>query len=80
MATEHEADLAREQHSDTLRELGAHAIEVNEVRTKGEPTFAVIAHFERKPERVPNVLTIKRGKKTMEVPLIARVSPKFRPE
>lgn len=80
MASEREANLAREQHSDLLRSLGAHAIAVDEVRRKGEKTFAVIAFFEKKPDGVPSTLEVKSGKRSTEVPLVARVMEKFRPE
>lgn len=80
MASEKEADLAREQHSDFLRDLGAHGITVNEIKRKGEKSFAVVALFEKKPEGVPDMLKVLRGKKTLEVPLVARVTEKFKPE
>lgn len=80
MASEKEANLAREQCSDFLRDRGAHAIAVDEIKRKGEKTFAVIAFFEKKPEDVPGVLEVKRGKAAVQVPLVARVMEKFRPE
>ena len=80
MSGEKEANLARDQHSDYLRKLGAHAIAVDEVKRKGETDFAVVAYFEEKPDDVPPTLEVKAGKKTLAVPLIARVQEKFRPE
>jgi len=80
MASEKEADLAREQHSDFLFDLGAHGITIDEVKQKGETTFAVVAFFEKKPDEIPKTLEIQRGKKTLEVPLLAKVKEKFRPE
>lgn len=80
MASEKEANLAREKHSDVLRDLGAHAIAVDETRRKGEKTYAVIAYFEKKPESIPGTLEVKRGNRTLQVPLVARVTEKFRPE
>ncbi|MGH9873644.1 MAG: hypothetical protein ACRD9S_14440 [Pyrinomonadaceae bacterium] len=80
MASEKEADLAREQHSDFLFDLGAHGITVNEVKHKGEKSFAVVAFFEEKPEEVPDTLKVQSGKKTLEVPLVARVVEKFKAE
>ena len=80
MASEKEADLAREQHSDFLHDLGAHGIAVNEIKRQGEKSFAVIAFFEEKPDDVPDTLKVQSGKKTLEVPLVARVAEKFRPE
>lgn len=80
MTTEREANLARERHAEFLRQLGAHAIAVDEVKRKGDTGFAVIAFFQEKPEGVPRTLEVKSGKKTLEVPLVARVQEKFKPE
>jgi hypothetical protein len=80
MASEKEADMAREQHSDFLLDLGAHGITVDEVKRKGENSFAVIAFFEKQPAEVPETLTVRSGKRSLEVPLIARVTEKFKPE
>lgn len=80
MADEQEANLAREQHADFLRDLGAHGITVGEIKRKGEKSYAVVAFFEEKPDDVPDMLKVQSGKKTLEVPLVARVREKFRPE
>lgn len=80
MADEKEANLARDQHADFLRDLGAHGITVDEIKRKGEKSFAVVAFFEEKPDDVPNMLKVQSGKKTLEVPLVARVAERFRPE
>jgi len=80
MASEKEADLAREQHSDFLLNLGAHGITIDEVKRKGEKSFAVVALFEEKPDEFPDTLTVQHGKKTLEVPVVARVTEKFKPD
>lgn len=80
MANEEEANLAREQHADFLRELGAHGITVDEIKRKGEKSFAVIALFDSKPADFPDMLEVQSGKKTLEIPLVARVIEKFRPQ
>lgn len=80
MANEEEANLAREKHADFLHKLGAHGIRVDEMKTQGEKTFAVIALFDHQPEEIPDTLEIKRGKKVMTVPLVARVAKKFKAE
>ena len=80
MASEREANRAREQHSDMLRGLGAHAIAVDEIGRKGGKTFAVIAYFEKKPAGVPAALEIKSGRRTLEVPLVAQIMERFKPE
>ena len=80
MANEEEANLARDQHADFLRELGAHGVTVDEIKRKGEKSFAVVAFFEEEPAGLPDTLKVQSGKKTLEVPLVARVAEKFRPE
>jgi hypothetical protein len=80
MASEEQANLAREQHGDSLREMGAHGITIDEIKRKGEKSFAVVALFENQPKDVPDALEIKHGKATISVPLVARVTEKFRPE
>jgi hypothetical protein len=72
MATEKEANLARTEHSDFLRRLGAHSIGVDE--TKAGKGFVVIAFFDRKPaNELPPSLTIKSGKRTLSVPLVVEL-------
>jgi hypothetical protein len=74
MASEKEANLARDQHSDLLRKLGAHSIGINEIKSKGGKNFAVIAFFEREPlNEVPEILEIKSGKRTLDVPLVVEI-------
>lgn len=81
MATLREANLAREEHSRSLIDLGAHSIAVDEIRRKKGKTFAVIAYFERKPsEAPPSHLEVATGKKTVKVPLVMEVAERFRPE
>ena len=80
MATQKQANLARERHSSSLQSLGAHAIAVDEIKRKGGKTFAVIAFFDHEPDNIPQTLKVKTGKKMLEVPLVARVSERFKPE
>lgn len=81
MASEQEANLAREQYSEFLRDLGAHAITVDEIKRKGEKTFGVIALVEEKPDKpVPDNLEVTKGKKTLKVPLAVRVKERYKPE
>lgn len=81
MATEKEANLARTQHSDFLRGLGAHSIGVNEFKSKGESGFAVTAFFSKQPTKpVPQTLEVKSGKRTIEVPLIVQIMKMPSPE
>jgi hypothetical protein len=80
MATEKLANLAREEHSDYLRGLGAHGIAVGKVERTEGPTFAVIAFFEKRPKELPKNLEIQIDGKRHSVPLVARVQEQFRPE
>lgn len=77
MATEREANLAREQHSDSLRDMGAHAMIVDEVKRGGESTYAVVALFEKKPANAPKVLEVVKGNSKVKVPLVVRAAKKF---
>ena len=81
MASEKEANLARAQHSDYLRELGAHSIGVDESKHPAEPGFAVIAYFDKKPTKtVPPTLTVKSGRRTLDVPLEVEIMKMPTPE
>jgi hypothetical protein len=81
MANEKEANLAREQHSDFLRELGAHSIAVDEVGRGAAKGFAVIAFFARKPAKaLPETLEIKSGKRAVAVPLVLEIMKMPSPE
>ena len=85
MATEKEAHKAREEHSDFLRSLGAHAILVDKVQAKrggakskqasGE-AFGVIVFVKEKPsEPVPKELEIESGGKKKKIPLAVKITP-----
>ena len=80
MATEKEADRAREEHAGSLHRLGAHGISVEPISGKGREAFAVVAFFDQKPKNVPKTLRIALRKKSLEVPLLVRVVERFRPE
>jgi hypothetical protein len=80
MASEKEAHLARQKHSEYLRSLGAHAIAVDQVAKKGDKGYAVIAMFDQKPSDVPKSLDVTVGKKTVSVPLKVQKAERFRLE
>jgi hypothetical protein len=80
VATEKEANLARERHAEKLRSLGAHAITVEEFPRGEKRTFGVVAMFEEKPRGVPKTLDVEVGKKTVAVPLRVAKAERFRPE
>ena len=77
MATEADAHEAREQYSQYLIELGAHAITVDTITRAGKDSFGVIAYYESEPpEAVPAALEIEREGKTETVPVEFRISPR----
>lgn len=81
MASEREANRARDEHSDFLRRLGAHSVAVYEIEARGHKGFAVIAFFARKPEGpLPESLEITSGKRKLAVPLVAQVMKPPAPE
>ncbi len=76
MATEKEANQAREKHSKYLRKLGAHAILVDRVGRGKKAAFGVIAFCEEEPsEPVPDELEIESGGEKKKVPFAVRVTP-----
>lgn len=75
MATLKEANKAREEHSNYLHELGAHAVAVEKVKEKGTDTFGVIAYCETLPEEPPETLEIEYKGKRKEIPLKVEISP-----
>ena len=78
--TEKQANEARDKHAEMLRQAGAHAITVDEIKREGSKTFAVIAFTEKKTTELPKALEIKKGNSVVKVPLIVKKSPKFKPE
>lgn len=80
MISEKDANLAREQHSEQLQELGVHAIAVDEIKHKGEKTFAVIAFVEKASDSIPKFITAQKGEETLDVPLKVKIATKFKPE
>lgn len=80
MATEKEANKAREQHAALLESLGVHAIGVDEIGKKGLKNFGVIAFVEKPNKKLPTELKILSGKKEIKVPLVAQISNEFQAE
>jgi hypothetical protein len=77
MATEAQAHQAREQHSDFLKDSGAHAIAVDKIKRDGKNTFGVIAYFEKTPsEPVPDTLEIDDDGTMKTVPLETAITPR----
>ncbi|HKQ03767.1 MAG TPA: hypothetical protein VJ464_01445 [Blastocatellia bacterium] len=76
MATEKEANKAREAHSDFLRKSGAHAILVDKVKSsQSKDTFGVVAFYEELPDELPDDLEIEIHGKKKKVPLKGKVIP-----
>ncbi|HYG82038.1 MAG TPA: hypothetical protein VD861_16690 [Pyrinomonadaceae bacterium] len=81
MASEKEANRARDEHSDFLRRLGAHSIAVYEIRRGGEKSFAVVAYFSQKPAvPIPETLEVASGRRKLAVPLVAQIMKTPSPE
>lgn len=81
MASEKEANRARDEHSEYLRRLGAHSIAVYKIKGRGEKSFAVIAYFARKPAGpIPQTLEVTSGKRKLAVPLVAQIMKMPSPE
>jgi len=78
MATEKQANEARQKHAAYLDKIGAHAVIVNEITQNGKKTFAVIACMEKAARNIPDHLEIKQGNNTLGVPLVVNVVKKFK--
>ena len=77
MATEAEAHQAREQHSDFLKDSGAHAIAVDKIKRGGKNTFGVIAYYEKQPDApIPDSLEIDDDGNKKRVPLETAIGPR----
>lgn len=79
MATEKEANQARDAHASLLKRLGVHSIGVDQVEQNGKKTFAVIAYLEKARE-LPTDLEISSGQKKKKVPLVQKIAGAFKPE
>ena len=81
MATEDEANAARRQHGDNLRQLGAHAVGVEEGSAHDKPGWVVVAHVTPgKQAKLPAALKYRTPEGEGEVPLIVARSEMFKPE
>ncbi|HWT01007.1 MAG TPA: hypothetical protein VN256_12235 [Pyrinomonadaceae bacterium] len=81
MASEKEANRARDEHSDFLRRLGAHSIAVYEIKQGREKNFAVVAYFSREPAvPIPETLEVASGRRKLSVPLVAQIMKMPSPE
>ena len=78
MATEKQANKARDEHAQMLKDMGAHAITIGEIDSDGKNSFAVIAMLDKEVAELPKSLEIKVGKKAYSVPLVGKVTSKFK--
>lgn len=78
MATLKAAEAARDKFAEQLRRLGAHAIEVAQVRRRHKKQYVVIAYFEEPPRRaVPGQLEIGPRSRTSSVEVVVKIAPPF---
>jgi hypothetical protein len=78
MSNEKQAELARKQHSESLRRKGAHAISVEQVPVGGRKQFAIVASFQRKPKKkLPSSLKVRTNTGEVKIPLVARQEEQF---
>lgn len=81
MASEKEANRARDEHAEYLRRLGAHSIAVDEIERGGEKSFAVVAFVSQPPAGpIPETLEVTSGKRKLAVPLAAQIMKVPSPE
>lgn len=78
MATQKQANMARQKHLKLLVSKGVHSIGVNVVE-KGSKKYEVIAMSE-KEINLPKELTIKAGDKKIIVPLKVQLTKKLKAE
>ena len=77
MATEDEANTARNKYAKALLKGGAHGIGVDK-KGKG---FVVVAHVAPNEQHdVPDKLTYKIKNEVVEVPVIKKLTERFQPE
>ena len=77
MATLKDAEKARRRESESLRQHGAHAVEVEPEDTE-ENSFALVAYFKEPPTKsIPDGVEVGRGRLKVRVPLRVRVARPF---
>jgi hypothetical protein len=80
MATEKEANKAREQFYSLFESMGIHSLGVDEVGKKGSGLFCVVAFVEKPNRKIPAELTIMISRKKVMVPVRVELSRKFKAE
>lgn len=81
MASEKQANKARELHSNLLAKRGAHAIGVTDGRPYGKRGFVVVAHVApHTSHKIPDKLKGDLDGKPFEVDVVTKASDPFVPE
>lgn len=81
MATEEEANHARELHSDLLAKRGAHAVGVAEGRDYGKPGFVLVAYVDPRGDHdIPKSIETKRAGKSFQIDVVTKPSEPFQQE
>jgi hypothetical protein len=64
------AELALEQNSELLTNLGAHSFSVGSVRHKGKKEIGIVVNFENQPPKaLPEEVSVTRAGKKHKVPI-----------
>jgi hypothetical protein len=81
MATEKQANAARDAVSDKLFALGAHAVGVDLVPKGRADAFGVIAYVTKDHTiALPKSVAVRSGKLIVDVPIFTKRSEPFQPE
>jgi len=81
VATEKQANKAREVHSDALAERGAHAVGIASGRPYGKRGFVVVAYVNAgEAHDIPDKVTTKTGDGEISVAVVKKVAERFQPE
>jgi hypothetical protein len=78
MATEKQAQRARDVHQDRLVKSGAHALSVEKVEGSGK--FGVVAWVKQAKKKLPSAVSIMDGGTKVQVPVVVRQSKPFQLE
>jgi hypothetical protein len=73
VATLADAEAARLAHQDRIGAFGAHAIEIQPLRRRGE--YELIVHFAAAPTALPRSVVVRCGTRSVAVPLRAVIWP-----
>jgi hypothetical protein len=81
MASEQQANKARQQNGSDLLKRGVHAIGVEQGEAHGESGWVVVAHVAPGTKvKLPASLSCATDKGDVQVPLVALQSEPFKPE